>query len=230
MRIEGFSDAVFAFAMTLLVVSLEVPKTFEELKAGFHGMIGFGICFLLLFRIWQDQHAFFRMYYLRDQRTITLNGILLFVVLFYVYPLKFLFSLMTEGNTVMDHGHALQRVTTYLDIRELMLIYATGFVVLYIVFSLMYMNALRLKDEIHLTSIEIFHTWSNIHKFGLLIGVGALAGVMAYVVSDEFVFATGMTYILIGPSMFIYFRFRHKYMRKRFTPEELDAHKRYLEE
>jgi len=32
-RLEGFTYAVFAFAVTLLVVSLEVPKTFPELFA-----------------------------------------------------------------------------------------------------------------------------------------------------------------------------------------------------
>ena len=30
-RIEGLSDAVFGFEITFLVVSLEVPNTFDEL-------------------------------------------------------------------------------------------------------------------------------------------------------------------------------------------------------
>ena len=86
-RIEGLSDAVFAFAITLLVVSLEVPKTFNELAETIHGFGAFAICFVLLFIVWYTQYKFFRRYGLQDTTTIVLNGALLFVVLFYVYPL-----------------------------------------------------------------------------------------------------------------------------------------------
>jgi hypothetical protein len=36
-RVDGFSDVVFGFALTLLVVSLEVPKTFAELHQSLRG-------------------------------------------------------------------------------------------------------------------------------------------------------------------------------------------------
>ena len=61
-RIEGLSDAVFAFAITLLVVSLEVPKTFDELAETMHGFGAFLISFMLLFAVWFNQYKFFRRY------------------------------------------------------------------------------------------------------------------------------------------------------------------------
>src|SRR5215212_3401132 len=95
-RIEAFTDAVFAFAVTLLVVSLEVPRTFEELLATMRGFFAFAICFALLLSVWYEHYKFFRRYGLRDVPTIWLNSALLFLVLFYVYPLKFLFTLVID--------------------------------------------------------------------------------------------------------------------------------------
>ena len=40
-RIEAFSDAVFAFAVSLLVISLEVPKSSTELLQSMKGFFPF---------------------------------------------------------------------------------------------------------------------------------------------------------------------------------------------
>lgn len=86
------SDAVFAFAVTLLVVSLEAPKRFDDLLRLMHGFVSFGICFALLLMIWHAQYIYFRRYSLDDKTSFLLNAALLFVVAFYIYPLMMIYG------------------------------------------------------------------------------------------------------------------------------------------
>ena len=92
-RLESFSDAVFGFALTLLVVSLEVPKSFADLIAAMKDFPAFAVCFAMLAMLWNSHYRFCRRYGLDDGTTRFFTCVLLFIVLLYVYPLKFLFNL-----------------------------------------------------------------------------------------------------------------------------------------
>src|SRR5215831_6277525 len=91
-RVEGFADGVFAFGITLLIVSLEIPKDYGELITSLYDFPAFAICFALLATVWFEQYKIFRRYGFQDFFSLVMNFALLFVVLFFLYPLKFIFT------------------------------------------------------------------------------------------------------------------------------------------
>lgn len=197
-RIEGLSDAVFAFAITLLVVSLEVPKTFGELREMMHGFLAFGLCFALLLMIWHAQYLYFRRYALDDRRTFLLNAALLFVVAFYIYPLKFLFSALVDQVTGF---HAVKAGVPVpgMNLEEwsqLMMIYGAGYVGVYVIFALLYLHAYRLRDALELSPMEAYETRGVVQEQLVMIGIGALSVGLALMRKPSL---SGMSYILIGP-------------------------------
>ena len=201
-RIEGFSDAVFAFAVTLLVVSLEVPHTFTELWAAMRQFFAFAICFALLFQVWWRHFNFFRRYGLEDAPTIVLTGILLFVVLFYVYPLKFVFTLVVNQliGAGPSHGDGGEPVLMASQAPRLMQIYSGGVVAVFSIFALMYGNALRQRERLKLDARQQLEArLSIIDNTGIaLIGVASiLVATLGGPVGAAAI--AGPMYFLIGP-------------------------------
>jgi Endosomal/lysosomal potassium channel TMEM175 len=175
-RIEGFSDAVFGFAVTLLVVSLEVPRTSTELIATMRGFGAFVVTFMILAGMWYMQHTFFRRYGLEDRVTVVLNLLLLFTVLFFVYPLKFLFANVLlnparlSGTIATAHG--IERVVLPEHRPLIFMIFGTGFVAVFTVFILLYRHAYKQREELGLNEFEIYETRHSIRRMTLSVGVG----------------------------------------------------------
>lgn len=214
-RIEAFSDAVFAFSVTLLIVSLEVPRSFEELMVTMRGFFAFGVTFTLLMSIWYEQNIFFRRYGLDDLKTIVLNCTLIFLVLFYVYPLKFLFTFLFSGVTSGNGSSSI--IINAADVQKLMVIYGTGYMSIYFLFSFMYIHALKKAKKLELTKEEIFDTRTKFYKNIILIAIGIFAITISIVLSAEKSGLGGMSYIIIGPALSIFYSYRGNLKRKIFN-------------
>lgn len=162
-RLEGLSDAVFGFAITLLIVALEVPKTSGELLETMRGFASFGITFALLYLLWYRQFIFFRRYGLEDSPTVALNGALLFVVLFFVFPLKFFIGALVDrllggGKTIRLPNGAVERIIQPGHMPMLLSIYGLGFTAISVIFFLLYVHAYRKREELDLNELELFDT------------------------------------------------------------------------
>jgi len=185
-RVEAFSDVVFGFALTLIVVSLEVPQTFAELMETMKGFPAFAICFAILTWVWHVHHTFFRRYALSDEITIALNTVLLFVVLFYTYPLKYMFMLVT-GQSRGSFGGG-----------SLMVIYGVGFAGIFVVFLAMYAHAWRLREELELNELELYDTRTNMIMYSSYVVIGLLSATMGVTLEGRAVIWAGLMYFLLG--------------------------------
>ena len=175
-RIDGFSDVVFGFALTLLVVSTEVPHTYDEFHTVLLGFFPFAICFLLFFTIWHTHYTFFRHYGLHDGGTIWINCLLLFTVLLYVYPLKFLFTLAAFVPDARYRGHVF---TGDWQVRELVIVYGAGFAAIYLLFAALYLNAWRQRRALDLNAVEETLTKMSAWTFVGLGGIGLFCCLIA---------------------------------------------------
>ena len=145
--------------------------------------------------IWYAQYIFFRRYALSDAMTVFLTLLLLFVVLFYVYPLKFLFGVAfgTTGVTVAEK-----------DLPFLFLIYGLGFAGVSLVLVLLHLHAYRKRDELDLSDWERLVTRVSMADHSATMMVGLLSAGLAQVVpAPATATVAGFAYFLVALPKFV---------------------------
>jgi uncharacterized membrane protein len=195
-RLEGFTDAVFAFAVTLLIVALEVPKTYEGLMEVVRAFPAFVICFVILMIFWNVHYRFFRRYGLEDGFTRLLTMAILVLVLFSVYPLKFLFGIVTAawfGWNLQETPH----LHSHEQIRNLYVIYGLGLAGVWTLYSALHLHVLRNRKLLELDAAELMQSKGALLDCLINVAVCLLSVMLAILSSSNSL--PGFTYCLLAP-------------------------------
>lgn len=184
-RIEAFSDAVFGFAATLMVITIDTDASFSNLiQANQTNWVTFAVTFFVLVALWKVHYNFFRRTKYMDNWVITFNSVLLFVILYYMFPLK---SML---NSLMG-----KEVQTWESLSSLFAFYSGGFVMIFLCLSLMYYRAYRKTNSVGESIKLLFYT----RHFGIYVFVGLLSILMATLGIWIEIGFPGFIYVIIGP-------------------------------
>lgn len=98
-RIEGFSDNVFGFALTLLVLTIKVPAIpegnqpgylLQELGKQWPAYVTYVISFFTVLLVWINHHVMFQRVKKADHALMYLNGLMLLPVTLVPFPTSLL--------------------------------------------------------------------------------------------------------------------------------------------
>lgn len=235
-RLETFSDAVFALSITLLIVSSSVPESFEDMIRVFADFIPFAMCMALITYIWYEHFLFFIRFGFRNTRIVLLNAILLFLILFFVYPLKFLSKLLVGiyvkpiiqlfgGDTQWMYGPR-EMLNSFDQMSWLLMIYGFFGTSIFGIMALMYRYALSKKKELKLNKIEEFDSHLSLQSLLIMAGVPFFSIIISFL----FRFSIwggilgGFSYMLYIP-LFIFFSKRGKNRRQALLAEQTEQRK-----
>lgn len=153
-RLEAFVDAAFAFAVTLLVISVDaIPDSIERLIVAVKGIPAFAASFLVVVLFWKAHASWSRRYGLDDAATTRLSLLLVFLVLVYVYPLKMLFSSFFAwiSQGWLPAGFV---ISTWRDVQTMFVVYAVAWSTMGLVIVALYRHAWSLRDALELNAEE----------------------------------------------------------------------------
>ena len=136
-RLDAFTDAAFAFAVTLMVVGAGAGPEVDAdaLRATIASLPSFAIGFAIIGLFW-FAHVRWRVYRGRgDARSVLLTFLLVFAVLIYVTPLRAMATSLA--------GFVMGRPVAGVGLAELFTIYGLGFTAMSAITVALFRDALR---------------------------------------------------------------------------------------
>jgi uncharacterized membrane protein len=181
-RVDAFVDAAFAFAVTLLVISIgHLPTSVEDLVQALRGVPAFAASFYIISRLWQAHRSWSRHYGIEDAYGVRLSLALVFLLLVYVYPLR----MVAELTFASFSGGSLEEtpivVRSVSDLRTIYVVFGVGYALTAAIFVLLHRHALRLADELRLTPAERIRTRTICRRWCGVIVLASLSVVLALV-------------------------------------------------
>lgn len=156
-RLENLSDIVFALALGMLLLTSAPPATYGELIEFLINIVPVSAAFAILFLMWNAHFTFFRRYGLADAKIVFLNSILLLLVLFVAYPLRFIFDSLFGYVIYQFTADATRLMEADMDITNSargVAIFNAGYAMIILLTSLMYQHALSKADMLGLSDNE----------------------------------------------------------------------------
>lgn len=204
-RLDNLTDAVFGIAITLLIFNLIDANSFDDLLIFTKTLPAFIISISFILLIWNEHVRFSEIYTLGDTRVKILNTFFIALVIFYVYPLRFLTLMLTsiffDDITVGIRGE---------QVPSLMIYYGCVVVGLYVLLFLFYFRAFRLRESLELNSFEIFFTRSQMAKQIIMFAVPAVSIVLILILrpfsASLASLVGGMAYGLYPPAIIFWAR------------------------
>ena len=162
-RIEAFSDGVFAIAITLLILAIQVPKADtgplrESLLALWPSYLAFLASFMTIGVMWLNHHRLFSLINKKDDGLIAFNLLLLLGITWLPFPTAVL----------AEHFHS-----PHVDQQTAALMYAGSFFVIAIVFNVMWRYAVQrslVTDPVHAAAIARQYSFRPV-MYGLLVAI-----------------------------------------------------------
>lgn len=201
-RVEALSDGVFAFAATLMVVNLDMDDSLAWFGAKASGLISFGVSFFVLMILWKIHYNYFRRNSYIDNWIVFFNSILLFVVLYYVFPLKSLIISWMGVQAIQPE-----------DLASLFVMYGFGFALIFLCYALMYYRAYRKTVNLDSSLDLLFYA----QHFSLYV-VTAILSITLGILKVGITFgAPGFFYAVLGPVCFLHAMWFDKKFRKKIS-------------